>query len=201
MKLLTAKYFMRVPEPDILKHLNSLARQIRGEVDAQLAETRRLRLEDSPRPEPIRKPRCACVRIIKTNRNHRRDNPKAAPLPGEIPLMEFVQREMRRRGVCGAVIYAGIRTGRYPGVQVRHVNGHVKFVTVHSLPDDTDSQARPGEVSMKEFVAGEAARLGITEHAVYQKIRRGRYPGLQVRRANNYRVFVTVPGTERKQAA
>ena len=51
---------------------------------------------------------------------------------------------------------------------------------------------RPGEVQLKVWLQTEAARCGITESGVFQRLKRGKYPEVKVRRVNARVVFVRV---------
>lgn len=48
------------------------------------------------------------------------------------------------------------------------------------------------EISMKQFVAKEAERLGVKSPAIFMRIKRGKYPDLKIRRVNARVVYVRV---------
>jgi len=49
----------------------------------------------------------------------------------------------------------------------------------------------PGEVRLKVWIGEEARRTGLNYHGIWNRIRRGRYPHLQIRKANQWNVFVS----------
>ena len=53
-------------------------------------------------------------------------------------------------------------------------------------------EAEPGEMRLKEWLAAEANRLGIDPDSVHMRLRRGKYPGLKLRRMNRQNIFVQV---------
>lgn len=55
------------------------------------------------------------------------------------------------------------------------------------------SLALPGEVPLKQFCLDEAAKDGVGYHAIFVRIRRGKYPTLGVRHVNSRVVFVVPP--------
>lgn len=108
----------------------------------------------------------------------------------EVRLVDFCRGEMKRCGVSRAVIYERLMAGKYPGAKLRRPHRKFVFVTPPAvLPGDVNVPADL-ELPLKVYVAMEAARLRMTERAVYVRIYRGRYPGLEFRRVNQRVVFV-----------
>lgn len=72
---------------------------------------------------------------------------------------------------------------------------------VHSQPrpavarrPHASAQRRVGEITLKEFCNAEAELAGVGWMAIYQRVMRGKYPGLILRRVNQRVVFVTQAG-------
>lgn len=53
-----------------------------------------------------------------------------------------------------------------------------------------NKHVRDGEITLKDFVHSEAEKYGITESAIYNRVLRGTYHGLEFRRVNKRVVFV-----------
>ena len=49
----------------------------------------------------------------------------------------------------------------------------------------------PGEIPMKQWVHAEALREGVRPNAIYNRISRGLYPNMAVRRVNKRVIFVS----------
>lgn len=58
--------------------------------------------------------------------------------------------------------------------------------------DEVVNPAPRVEVPLKQWCAEEALRLGITPNGVYERMRRGKYPAIAVRRVNKRVVLVQV---------
>lgn len=109
---------------------------------------------------------------------------------GEVRLREFKQREAARCGVSPAVIYERLVAGKYPGAKVRRPHSRFVFVKPPPVLPGAVNVPGPSELPLKVYVAMEAARLRTSERAVYVRIYRGKYPGLEFRRVNQRVVFV-----------
>lgn len=193
---------------DPLGALGLLAAQVRGEVDQQLkAEGRMLKEEEDKftirryMGRPVEYQRARCVPSARV-RKHRRGLHDVSARPGEVRLKEFVQSEMKRRGLRLTAIYNQVSRGKYPGITVRKVNERASFVTVHSLPAKAANDGSlPGEMTVKAFVISEAERLGEKLATIYQRLRHGKYPEVTVRAVSRNLAFVRVtPMEERREA-
>lgn len=120
--------------------------------------------------------------------------PQPRPRAGEMRLVHFINAEVARCGVSWQRIYARLMAGKYVGVTIRRPAPRVTFVSGAIAQPELlmVNVAQPGEVSLKEFVAAEAARLELTDGAIYMRLKRGMYPGLEFRRVNQRVVFVKV---------
>jgi len=58
-----------------------------------------------------------------------------------------------------------------------------------------DEKPRPGEVTMKEFIATEAARCGRSRNSIWHRINSGKY-GVTIRRVNRHLVYITRTGPD-----
>jgi len=118
--------------------------------------------------------------------------PKPRPRAGEVRLCVFLESEMQRRKVSRQVVYASLMSGKYPGVKIRRVAPRVVFVSgeVTGASLLMVNAPQSGEVSLKDFVKDEAGRTGLGESAIYMRLNRGAYSGLEFRRVNRRVVFV-----------
>lgn len=61
-------------------------------------------------------------------------------------------------------------------------------------PEIVHRQHQAGFVPLKEFVMNEAQRLSLTPEAIYNRIYRGKYPGLEYHKVNQRVIFVRHEG-------
>lgn len=54
------------------------------------------------------------------------------------------------------------------------------------------SEARPGEVRMKQFLTEQAIAHHLSNTAIWNRVYKGRYPNLKLRRVNKRVVFCSV---------
>lgn len=192
---LTRVAIARMEDP--LARLAELASQVRRETDAvQNTDdgfvTSRYTGRDPKRlaAQAGRRKVASGARVRGGSKNKRRGLVVHVARKGEVRMKEFVGGEAARCGVTKCVIYRRLIDGKYPEVDIRRVNQRVAFVLVRSLELLADTDKRPGEIPLKEFVSNEAVRLGMKYHAVYARLNRGKYPGMTVRRAGHYAAFV-----------
>ncbi len=81
----------------------------------------------------------------------------------------------------------GYGIGHGTGVRRNHIPKY------HPEPDHSRAlhkEMRPNEITLKEWITGEMERLHLTYWAIYERINRGYYPELILRRINKRVVFV-----------
>lgn len=105
-----------------------------------------------------------------------------------VPFKAFCLDEATRIGCSVRNIMHRIYHGRYE-LQLRRVNCRVIYVCA-AVEHPRIHRCQPGEVTMKDFMAAEAARLGLSRSAVANRISRGQYAHLNLRRVNRRVVFV-----------
>lgn len=193
-------------EKVLLAQLKSLAATVRAEVDqVREAEVAKQTEDDGFRNTPYKGPKVIVSRAFRKDCASRTSAPSRIPWwrkgykneayrirPGEVRMTEFVSGEMKRLQIGRCSVYERLRGGWYgKGVVLRTVSPKVVFVKVKWLPKQgTETDPRPNEKLLKDFVACEAERLGESMHCIYMRIQRGRYPELKFRKANRCRVFV-----------
>ncbi len=152
----------------------------------------------APAPAPLRKayPPARGTIWERKPKDPSKVGPKAeGPRAGEIRLKDWVASESDRRGVAHHSIYKDISRGRYPGLKLRRENSRVVFVQCDGSERNAytvQHQAAANEIPLKSWVTTEAQRLGLSEAAIYLRIKRDGYPGLEMRRVNRRVVFVQV---------
>lgn len=126
------------------------------------------------------------------------------PRPDEMRLKDWISEESERRGIAPSSLYKDIERKRYPGLKLRRVNSRVVFVKcdgTHLNAYTERHPSSPDEVPFKEWITAEAKRAGVTASAIYNRISRGEYPDLKLRRVNRRVVFVIpIDGTTAESA-
>lgn len=87
---------------------------------------------------------------------------------------------------------------RAPEPTGRHYRGHHRSVApgrdhppqMKQAKVNEDAKPRPGEIQLKEFLLNEAEKKNSSAEYIRQLIKRGKYPGLQIRRVSATIVFV-----------
>ncbi len=79
--------------------------------------------------------------------------------------------------------------GTNGGPRVAQIIAHCIIEAHHELER---GPAKPGEVLLKVWVDEEAQRTGLKPTAVYNRIQRGKYPELKLRRVNARTIYVQV---------
>lgn len=105
-----------------------------------------------------------------------------------ILFKEFCLNEAARLGCSVRNVLHRVYHGRYE-LDLHRVNCRVIFVCA-AVEKPAAPRIRPGEVTMKDFMAAEAKRIGLTRSAVANRISRGKYSHLKLRRVNRRVVFV-----------
>ncbi|MEI8064588.1 MAG: hypothetical protein WCH84_11060 [Verrucomicrobiota bacterium] len=105
-----------------------------------------------------------------------------------ILLKRFCLDEAQRLECSTSNIYHRISHGGYR-LRLLRVNRRVVFVC-SAEERITAPLRRPGEISMKDFLAAESERSGLSRSGVAMRISRGMYRHLKLRRINRRVVFV-----------
>jgi hypothetical protein len=108
----------------------------------------------------------------------------------EPPILfkEFCLGEAERLGCSVRNVLHRVYHGRYQ-LDLRRVNCRVIFVCA-AVEIPKTPPILPGEITMKDFLEAEASRIGLTRSAVANRISRGKYSHLKLRRVNRRVVFV-----------
>ncbi len=98
-----------------------------------------------------------------------------------IPLKQWVHEESKRSGISPIKVYKHRLAGWYPALSVIKINSRVIFVE----RDET-----PPRIRLMQWVRQVAKQENVTQNAIYNRLRRGKYPNLKVHRVNSQVAFV-----------
>lgn len=187
-----------------LKAVAELGAQIRREVngtDAEDEQAEALPVE-VPRlrvlPDPVRTTRSGYRWGEKIEHRPKVKYIKPKARKGEVRMIDFKRSEAVRCGVSTSVIYERIMAGKYPGLKVRRAHSRCIYVMAPQVMPRLENEPFRGEVALKDWVAMEAVRRGVSVNAIYNNLSRGKYPGLEFRRVNQRVVFVKINAEQNK---
>ena len=81
---------------------------------------------------------------------------------------------------------------RPPGSATRKIDTRPGYTR---RKETADEKPRPGEVTMKVFIAAEAKRSGVSCNTVWHRLRGGKY-GVSIRRVNHRLIYITHTGPD-----